>query len=76
MKSTLIKIDIINLGDNKECVIVDIDSGGNIDVYTDKELVEKYGFNENGGNGGKGKKAAATITSTKIDYKPMGDHYI
>jgi beta-lactamase superfamily II metal-dependent hydrolase len=67
------KDSIINLGDNKECVIVDIDAAGNIDVYTDKELVEKYGLDGDGG-GGKAKKASTvTIVSTKIDNKPMGD---
>jgi competence protein ComEC len=65
---------IINLGDNKECIIADIDSDGNIDIRPDKELVEAYGFDEGGGSGGKGKKTAAPIISTKIDHKPMGNH--
>ncbi len=64
---------IINLGDNKECVIVDIDSAGTIDVYTDKDLVKEYGFDENGGSGG---KKAAPIISTKLDKKPMGDNHV
>lgn len=68
------KDSIINLGDNKECVIVDIDSAGSIDVYPDKELVEAYGLKEDGGDGGESKKAAPIIArSTKIDNKPMGD---
>ena len=62
---------IINLGDNKECVVVDIDSAGTIDVYTDKELVKAYGFDGNGGSGG---KKAVPIVSTKLDHKPMGGH--
>lgn len=64
---------IVNLGDNKECVIVDIDSSGNIDVYPDKELVEVYGFEDDNGKEGSSKKVTPIgITSTKIDNKPMG----
>jgi competence protein ComEC len=66
---------IINLGDNKECVIVDIDQNGIIDIYPDKELIEAYGFDGNDGGGGKGKKAIS-IVSTKLDRKPMGDRHV
>lgn len=71
------KDSIINLGDNKECVIVDIDSAGNMDVYPDKELLEVYGFNEDGGNGGKAVKASPILVkSTRIDNKPMGEKHL
>jgi hypothetical protein len=69
------KDQIINLGDNKECVIVDIDAAGHIDVYLDKELVEAYGLEEDGGDSGESKKVAPVYIprSTKIDNKPMGN---
>lgn len=62
------------LGENRECVIVDIDSEGNIEVKFDQELVREYG-NKPDDNSSKnsGAKAAIVITqTTRIDNKPMG----
>ena len=36
--------NLYHLGENRECVIVDIYSDGNYDVKLDKELVKEYGF--------------------------------
>ena len=63
---------LFHLGEKRECVIVDISAGGDIDLYPDDELVKKYG-NKKSGNGGGGKKVIASAAVTKIDRKPMGD---
>ncbi len=67
---------LLHTGENRECIIVDIDSAGNIEVRADKELVEEYSNGEEGTNnesGGKVAKAVApAIIKTRIDDKPMG----
>lgn len=66
---------ILHLGANIESVIVDIDSYGNITVKTDKELIEKYGISENGGENGKNdasKNVYIGVQTSRIDNKPMG----
>ena len=60
---------VFHLGDKRECIFVDIDAAGNIDVYPDDELVKKYGAGES--NDGSVKKAAPAVI-TKIGNKPMG----
>jgi beta-lactamase superfamily II metal-dependent hydrolase len=64
--------NVFHLGEKRECIIMDINSDGDIDLYPDDELAKKYG-DQNGGNGGGGKKAIASAVVTKIDRKPMGD---
>lgn len=70
--------NILHLGANTESVIVDIDADGNIDVRTDKELVEKYGqSDEEDGDDDNGKNEALRKSfvgsqTSRIDNKPMG----
>ncbi len=61
--------NVFHLGDKRECIFVDIDINGEIDVYPNDDLVAKYGFD--GNNGGNTKKIAPAVI-TKIDKKPMG----
>ncbi len=67
--------NILHLGVNVESVIVDIDSNGNIEVRTDKELVEAYGKG-NDDDGGDNDNTARNIyigsQTSRIDNKPMG----
>lgn len=68
--------NILHLGANKECVIVDITSEGDIEVYTDKELVDTYsgdGDNGGGSNSQVSKTFIPGAVYTSIDKKPMGD---
>lgn len=68
--------NIHHTGDKRESVIVDIHPNGIIEVSLDTELVSAYGFDNEDGDGGKGKEigAPAIITrrTTSIDSKPMG----
>ena len=61
--------NILHLGKNRECVIVDIDASGEITITLDKELVKAYGFGKDS-NGDPNKYAGITVT--KLDDKPMG----
>jgi competence protein ComEC len=63
--------NVFHLGEKRECIIVDITSDGDIDLYPDDELVKEYG-KKNGGKGGGGKKAAIPPAVSKVDRKPMG----
>lgn len=60
-----------HLGENRECIIVDIKDDGEIDIYPDDSLVETYGTNKDNGNGNEDKKIYTGIV-TQIDRKPMG----
>ena len=62
---------IFHLGEKRECIIVDITSEGDIDLYPDDKLVKKYG-DKNGDNGDGSKKAISSVVVSKIDKKPMG----
>ena len=67
--------NILHLGANIESVIVDIDSAGNIEVKTDKELIEAYGKgNDDNDDTDKNEKKNIYIGSqtSRIDNKPMG----
>lgn len=67
------KDGLLHLGLNRECVIVDIDRDGNIDVRSDKDLVDKYGTkNCEDDKGGMSARFTAPAISTRIDHKPMG----
>jgi beta-lactamase superfamily II metal-dependent hydrolase len=65
--------NILHLGANYESVIIDIDSSGNMEVKTDKELVETYG-NSDDSDGNDSSYANISIGSqtSRIDNKPMG----
>jgi competence protein ComEC len=63
--------NILHLGANTESVIIDIDSHGNIEVKTDKELVEAYGKSDDG-DGDKGRNIYIGSQTSRIDNKPMG----
>jgi len=66
---------ILHLGKNRECVIVDVFEDGGYVVKTDKDLVEVYGSNGDGGGSKSGlaKGTIAGITYTSLDKKPMGE---
>lgn len=72
--------NIMHLGANVESVIVDIDSNGNIEVTTDKDLVEEYGKGDDDGDDDKGKESGNNTgrnisigsQTSRIDNKPMG----
>ncbi len=61
---------VFHLGDNRECIFVDIDASGEIDIYPNDALVKEYG-NAAGGNSSNAKRVAPAVI-TKIDRKPMG----
>lgn len=63
--------NVFHLGEKRECIIVDINSDGEIDLYPDDELVKKYG-KKNGGRGDGGKTVVIPPPVSKIDKKPMG----
>jgi beta-lactamase superfamily II metal-dependent hydrolase len=66
---------ILHLGKNRECVIVDISSDGNLEVTTDRRLVETYGRKPDGDGGSGGSKTSKSyggIPLTRLDDKPMG----
>ena len=63
---------ILHLGANRECVVVDIFENGDIEVRTDRELVEAYGFKDEEGNGNKSEAYKGIYVHTKLDDKPMG----
>lgn len=70
--------NILHLGKNQECVIVDIDDTGAITVNTDKELVSEYGkSNDDNNDGGKesspNKRWSVGAQPTRLDNKPMGN---
>jgi competence protein ComEC len=68
--------NILHLGANTESVIVDIDSDGNIEIKTDKELIEAYGKGNDKGGDDNADKSAQNIyigsQTSRIDNKPMG----
>lgn len=68
--------NILHLGANLESVIIDIDTDGNIEVMTDKELIEVYGKGNDDNDDDSGKNAARNIfigsQTSRIDNKPMG----
>jgi competence protein ComEC len=65
--------NILHLGGRMVCVIVDIDSNGNIDVQTDEELIAEYGKGNDGSDPNtKGKNISIVTQTTRIDNKPMG----
>lgn len=70
--------NILHLGANIESVVVDIDSDGNIDVRTDKELIEAYGKGngDDDDNDDNKDNTARNIyigsQTSRIDKKPMG----
>lgn len=70
--------NFLHLGANLESVIVDIDDEGNIDVRTDKELVEEYGKSNDDGddNDDKNKNESyqniyVASQTSRLDNKPM-----
>lgn len=67
--------NILHLGKNLECVIVDIDTEGNIEVSVDQELIEEYSKKDED-DSGKVSKAASSFfigsQTTRIDDKPQG----
>lgn len=67
--------NILHLGKNRECVIVDVGPDGSLNVTTDRKLVETYGGKSNGDGGPGGIKTSKSyggIPLTRLDDKPMG----
>jgi beta-lactamase superfamily II metal-dependent hydrolase len=64
--------NVFHFGDKRECVIVDIEDDGSIDVYPDNELVENYGTKNGNNGGGKGESISSAAVITGLDKKPMG----
>ncbi len=68
---------IFHLGSTPYSVIVDIDDKGNLEVKTDKELIEAYGKGDNDDNnnnddGDKVRNIYIGSQTSRIDNKPMG----
>jgi competence protein ComEC len=64
------KDKVHHLGQREECIIVDIDESGGIDLYPDDELVSAYGSKTNDGKSSSG--GGGPIIMTRLDRKPMG----
>ena len=73
-KKHLEEENIFHTGENRESVIVDIYPNGDLVLNLDRELVETYGFDSDGGNddGKNLTKAYIGARTTSIDSKPMG----
>lgn len=68
--------NVLHSGENKECYICDIRTGGDYEVRTDSKLVDEYGFMPEGNDGkskATGKGAPAIVTTTRVDKRPMGN---
>jgi hypothetical protein len=63
------KENILHLGKNLECAIVDINSFGELDITMDKALVEEYGFNIDKDSFS---SKNVGIKTSQLDEKPMG----
>ena len=66
---------IFHLGSAPYSVIVDIDDKGNLDIKTDKELIEAYGKGDDDDNNNDDDKARNIYIgsqTSRIDNKPMG----
>lgn len=68
--------NIYYLGENRECVIIDVNSDGNIEIRFDQDLVEEYGLDpEEVDESGKNNNAVLIFPGTRtsrIDDQPMG----
>jgi|SRR6056297_216566 len=64
--------NVFHLGKKRECIVVDITFDGDIDLYPDDDLVEKYG-KKNGGTDDSSESVVVPPPVSKIDKKPMGD---
>lgn len=63
------KDGILHLGAKRECIIVDIDAEGNVDVKKDTELVDEYGFDSDGEPEGK----ASVAPGPFVNKSSVGD---
>ena len=68
--------NVLHSGKNRESFIVDIYPSGEWTVTPDQELVTTYGYDNDGGEGGKNRGRSAAVVSsrpnTRLDNKPMG----
>lgn len=66
--------NIYHLGENRECVIVDISKDGSIEIKFDQELVTTYGFDDSndGNEDSKGTAFYVGSRTSRLDNKPMG----
>lgn len=69
------KDSLYHLGNNRECVIIDIDNEGDIEIKLDQDLVKDYGHKpDNNGtdNGGTNESVFIASQTTRLDEKQMG----
>jgi len=65
--------NLFHLGKKRECIIVDIEKNGEINLYPDDELVKEYRLKSNDeDDGDDGEKLVAPAVITELDKKPMG----
>lgn len=64
---------LIHMGKNRECVIVDIDNEGNLNIITDNELVNEYKYTNNEDDNKNIKKSSVAIQTDRIDEKKFGE---
>lgn len=66
--------NIFHTGKKRESVIFDIHSNGTISVTLDTDLVDKYGYDNDGDDDKSGSSSAPYVGSrtTNLDSKPMG----
>lgn len=66
--------NVFHLGENRECIFIDISEKGHINIYPDDELVDVYGNKDNDDDNGGDINNFNIIPPpvTKIDKKPMG----
>jgi len=67
--------NIYHLGENRECVIMDIDSNGGIEIKFDQDLVEEYQFDTNGDKNNDNNESSVIFPgsrTSRIDDQPMG----
>jgi len=68
-RTTVGEEGLLHTGKNRECIIVDIDSAGSVDVRSDKELVEEYSTDGGGSSGSDGNAANAACLANLISSK-------
>jgi len=63
---------VLHLGEKKECIIVDININGTINLQRNSELVDEYGFKDKQEDNNKNEIKNFNVIAPSIDKKPMG----
>jgi beta-lactamase superfamily II metal-dependent hydrolase len=66
------KENIVNLGENRECMIVDISNDGDIEVRFDQELVREYGLKASNKHSDSDSYKNIGIKTSRLDEQKMG----